>query len=96
VIVTHACRKFTVSLYALGPDRNPSTNTAEIPFAGIADELSFVGRDQGWLNLSGSLLATGRGKKLGRRDTRWPSVASASVPSSGACENRAEAGFRSS
>jgi photosystem II stability/assembly factor-like uncharacterized protein len=48
-----------LSLYTIGPDRNISSNTAKIPVAeeGVL-QLSFLDRDQGWVNKSGRLFAT--------------------------------------
>jgi len=42
----------------LGSDRNISSNTANISAVGNAKQLSFVNRNQGWVNLSGRLFAT--------------------------------------
>lgn len=47
-----------LSLYTLGPDRNISSNTANISSAGVAKQLSFLNRNQGWVSLSGRLFAT--------------------------------------
>lgn len=47
-----------LSLYTLGSGRNISSNSANISSVGNAKQLSFINRNQGWLNLSGRLFAT--------------------------------------
>ena len=47
-----------LSLFTLGPDRSVVRNTSEVSSQGAATQLSFVGRDQGWANLSDRLFAT--------------------------------------
>ena len=47
-----------LSLYTLGSDRIITSNTANISSVGVAKQLSFVNRNQGWVNLSGRLFAT--------------------------------------
>jgi len=47
-----------LSLYTLGPDRNATNNTADIPSRGAATQLSFLNRDYGWVNMSDRIFAT--------------------------------------
>ncbi len=50
--------KLELSLNALGPGQNVSSNRAEVFSYGAPVQLSFVSRDQGWANLLDGLFAT--------------------------------------
>ena len=51
-------QRVEIQLYTEGPEGKVAKNTALVPSAGAATQLSFLTKDRGWLNVSDKLLST--------------------------------------